>query len=286
MNFVLANIIFVTLVTSLKFKENGSNYTLADTYSQTIANRTLMFAYGAYCSSSSLSAWNCKWCEYIPEFEMSSVIDRDDLQAFVGYDKQASQIVVSFRGSSNIVDWLDDLTYNQVPYPGVENGMIHQGFYDAWEEVYDEVMSATKTLMNDHKGTTILVTGHSLGAAMAQIAAMDVKKYASSISDNAQIQVYTYGSPRWGNLALVQYYATTVNLNWRLVNVHDVVPTVPPTEIDGYSYHHTWTEVWYTLDMPLTYEVCNGSGEDPACSYVITSIDDHLMYMDLYESCT
>ena len=85
-----------------------------------------------------------------------------------------------------------------------------------------------------------------------------------------------------GNDAVAEYYATMIDLNWRFVNEHDIVPTVPP-EDDG--FHHTWTEVHYTKDSPLEYVVCDGSGEDPNCSYDIPRIEEHLWYFDLYEDC-
>ena len=47
------------------------------------------------------------------------------------------------------------------------------------------------------------------------------------------------------------------------------------------GYHHTAREVWYPKDPP-TYQVCDGSGEDPTCSdsnILDTSVSDHLTYM-------
>jgi len=251
-------------------------------YSQTFANYSLMFAYGAYCSSASIQSWTCKWCEYVSGFEIDTVIVKDDLQAFLGYDTKEEQIVISFRGSSNFVDWLDDLSDTLVPYPWVSGGQIHEGFYLAWGELSNEVMTAAASLMTKYSGQTILVTGHSLGAALAQICALNISRYAQETSNSAPIMTYTFGSPRWCNLDVDDYYADMVGTNWRLVNMHDVVPTVP-TQSDG--YHHTWTEIWYTTDSPLVYQQCNDSGEDPACSYIIVSAEDHLWYLDLYESC-
>ena len=54
---------------------------------------------------------------------------------------------------------------------------------------------------------------------------------------------------------MAKYYATMIDLNWRFVNVRDVVPTVPP---EDFGFHHTWTEVHYTSDKPLEYVVCDG----------------------------
>ncbi len=51
------------------------------------------------------------------------------------------------------------------------------------------------------------------------------------------------------------------------------------------DYHHTGTMVWYKNDSPLEYIICDGSGEDPSCEYYGYSADDHLLYLDVYETC-
>jgi len=254
-----------------------------DPYDEEFANRTLMFAYGAYCGSSSLQTWTCKWCQQIPNFEVTYVETKDELQVFVGYDVDADQIVVSFRGTHNAIDWLDDLDMTKVSYPGVAGGEVHQGFYEAWKILKTGVMNATTILMDLYFNTPILLTGHSLGAALAYLAVLDIKSYANETNNDCQVNTYTYGSPRWGNLIMAQYFSFQVNENWRLVNHHDVVPTVPPKH-DG--FHHTCTEVWYTEYNPmLQYQICNDSGEDKNCSYIERSAEDHLWYLDVHESC-
>ncbi|ETO17538.1 hypothetical protein RFI_19781 [Reticulomyxa filosa] len=146
--------------------------------------------------------------------------------------------------------------------------------------------------------------GHSLGAALAQVAALDIFVNATMLNSSGYRFVQTFGSPRWCNDVLVNYFEQIIDVHWRLVNLYDVglekkedkknhcgtlfaklatVPTVPPQ--DKY-YHHTPTMVWYKDDSPLTYTICDESGEDPACEYVGYSIYDHLHYMGLYEDCT
>ncbi len=109
------------------------------------------------------------------------------------------------------------------------------------------------------------------------------------MSSSATITSYNYGSPRWGNQVLINYYANKVKTNWRLVNINDIVPTVPPKEKDtpGVTspYHHTWTEIHYTSDSPLKYTQCNGSGEDAKCDYLVPSAEDHLHYLNINCCC-
>ena len=140
--------------------------------------------------------------------------------------------------------------------------------------------------MDEHKGKPILITGHSLGAALAQLCAMDISNYAKENNNGGLIYLYSYGSPRWGNMVMINYFEGLIGYHFRLVNEKDVVPTVPYEDMGDHSkYHHSWTEIWYTKDNPLTYKQCDGSGEDKKCSYIGYSIEDHLNYLNIHESC-
>ena len=207
------------------------------------------------------------------------------MQAFTGYDPSGKQIVVSFRGSSNTENWIDDFDYFQQSYPGINGAYIHSGFYSAFNALARDILPDYQHLLEQRAGSKTLVTGHSLGAALAQVAALNFSHNALASS----IETWTYGSPRFGNKELSEYYMKQIDVNWRIVNIHDVVPTVPPNYmVPGVTsaYHHTGTEIWYTSDSPLTFKQCNGSGEDKLCDYLKPSAEDHLEYMNIHESCS
>ena len=142
-----------------------------------------------------------------------------------------------------------------------------------------------ESLLAAHPGAKTMSTGHSLGAALASLAALNFSRTTSNA-----VEVYTFGCPRFGNKELAQYFAGQVAANWRIVNEHDVVPTIHPETdlVPGVksNYHHTWTEIWYQQDDPLRYRQCDGSGEDSECGYLIPSAEDHLQYMNIHESCS
>eukprot|EP00486_Rosalina_sp_Unknown_P004278 CAMPEP_0201571788 /NCGR_PEP_ID=MMETSP0190_2-20130828/14722_1 /ASSEMBLY_ACC=CAM_ASM_000263 /TAXON_ID=37353 /ORGANISM="Rosalina sp." /LENGTH=366 /DNA_ID=CAMNT_0047996811 /DNA_START=25 /DNA_END=1122 /DNA_ORIENTATION=+ len=264
-------------------------------YSQSDAFNALYYAYGAYCDADQLSSWDCKWCDYVSDFEIASngVITGDSLQAFAGYDPDNRRIVASFRGTANIDDWMKDFDYSQTTYPyasayGVDTttDCIHSGFYDSWNELSGDGLTTTLTeLFSKYPGSDILVTGHSLGAAIAQIAALEFK--LSPVYDSYSIgavNVITFGSPRWARDILATVYDKVIDSNWRIVNEDDIVPTVPYTYMSN-GFHHSATEIRYTDYETLTYTQCDGSGEDSDCDYIGYSIPDHLHYLDLYEDC-
>jgi len=261
-------------------------------YSEATAKANLYFAYGAYCPEANLEKWNCKWCKEHTDFEIHSVIETGyvqwHLQAFMGYDPSGDQIVVSFRGSHNFLNWVDDFQVWQKEYPGIPGAYVHEGFYNAWQDLSSKgMLKDYQELVAKYPGKKTLSTGHSLGAAVASIAALDLANSSDS-TGAGEVEVYTYGCPRWANAVLAKAFMERVDVNWRVVNVHDMVPTIPEQKHPSVKspYHHTGTEVHYTEITPkLKYEICNGSGEDIRCKYVVPSADDHLHYMGEYESC-
>jgi len=124
---------------------------------------------------------------------------------------------------------------------------------------------------------TLAITGHSLGAALAEIAAIDLILYNFW---NSSITLYTYGQPRVGNLPFASLFDYYISDAYRVIHYADLVPHVP---IIAQGFWHTAREVWYNEDFS-NYTICNGSGEDPACSdslWFPTSIPDHLNYFNI-----
>mmetsp|Transcript_9790 Transcript_9790/g.14913 ORF Transcript_9790/g.14913 Transcript_9790/m.14913 type:complete len:290 (-) Transcript_9790:31-900(-) len=261
-----------------------------ETYNESAAITNLYYAYGGYCPQAQLEAWTCKWCQNNSQFEIYKVretgLSEWDLQSYSGYNPSQNQIVVSFRGSYNTENWINDLAYFQSEYGmNVSNAYVHDGFKSAWNELYKTgVQTDWETLTAVYPDATTLVTGHSLGAAIATLATLNFTRM--------QIQpvfVYTYGCPRVGNLEFSEYFTDSVVVHWRVVNVHDVVPTLPLANVQGHGiispYHHSAIEIWYTSDEPLQYKQCPGNGESVECDYVERSANDHLEYMNLHETC-
>jgi hypothetical protein len=133
-------------------------------------------------------------------------------------DGQDAMLVV-FAGTDPMVlaNWLTD--FNALPTP---DGM-HAGFEAALRVVWPTLQS----VLRDHgSGKRLLFAGHSLGAAIAALAA----RHASDLV--AVEGVYAFGMPRCGSPAFAEAYdAVLGDCTYRLVNGHDVVPTVPPSRL-------------------------------------------------------
>jgi triacylglycerol lipase len=124
-------------------------------------------------------------------------------------------VVLAFRGSQNLPNFMSSVNVRLVPGFG---GNVHQGFMHAWAMMRGPI---TALLDRWHTpGHTLWLTGHSLGGALATLAAADFKGQGRPVQ-----QVMTFGAPRVGDAAFAQgYQLPTI----RFVNHHDPVPWVPP----------------------------------------------------------
>ena len=123
-----------------------------------------------------------------------------------------------FRGTEGILDVIKDLETVPTPLPGGVEVRVHDGFEDQYASIRADVDHALNSV-ND----PLFIAGHSLGAALATLAAGGRKVQG----------VYTFGSPRVGNQAFVNTLKGT-NI-FRVVDDQDVVTTLPP---QSFGYEH------------------------------------------------
>lgn len=171
------------------------------------------------------------------------------MQGFVAYEQQKNAIIVAFRGSVDIKSWIADLDAPQMSYPKCTGCMVHVGFYKAYMEVSPSIKAQVQIILSKYRTAQIYVTGHSLGGAMAVVAALDIKATFGKLD-----QFYSYGQPRVGNQAFADYFASQISSGHRVVHYADIVPHLPPLTMFG--YRHGGSQIWYTEDMQK-YQVCS-----------------------------
>ena len=126
---------------------------------------------------------------------------------------------VAFRGTQpdSLSDLLADARFGMLPWPG--GGRVHHGFRDAFESLHPKINDWLEGAGHDR----LVVTGHSLGAAMATVMA---GSYPAAT-------LVTFGSPRVGDEAFVACFeGRDVR---RFVDTADLVTRVPP-ELIGYRH--------------------------------------------------
>ena len=114
----------------------------------------------------------------------------------------------------------------------------HQGFIEAWAALEDSIFQVLSTISPQTDPRALFFTGHSLGGAIAQLAAINI---VTKLYKNPRtVRVYSLSSPRVGNINFSATYNYHVPHSFRLVVDGDPVTNVP-FAISG--YHHAGTEV-------------------------------------------
>jgi pimeloyl-ACP methyl ester carboxylesterase len=151
-------------------------------------------------------------------------------QCFVAHNGEF--VVVSLRGTEidnfrgALTDWLRN--FELLPVSDDSGGRVHEGFKRDIKAVWQQLKDHLQPLL-DSGTRTLWITGHSLGAALATLAA----ERAARDGRFAVQGVYTYGSPRLGDDGFKQAYATRGldARTFRFVNNVDVVPKLPPVDL-------------------------------------------------------
>lgn len=147
--------------------------------------------------------------------ELLQTFDRNGTQAILVSCEEF--IVLAFRGTeaNSMKDIKADLDAATVL--SESGGKMHTGFKKAFGQTADDIKNALKK--EELKDKPLFITGHSLGGALATIAAKELS-HAGGIA-----ACYTFGSPRVGDDMWVSGMKTPV---YRVVNAVDCVTMLPP----------------------------------------------------------
>ncbi|KEF53847.1 uncharacterized protein A1O9_10249 [Exophiala aquamarina CBS 119918] len=217
------------------------------------------------------------------------------------------RVIVAFRGTYSIANTIADLSTNPAEYapfpsendndsicatvqpednkqtllpqllkqevkrdlvPECPNCTVHSGFMTSWRNTRCTIVPHVEKALNDFPGYELVLVGHSLGGAVAALAALEFQARGWSP------RVTTFGEPRIGNLALNKFIDRRFNLNStdvedalyrRVTHVDDPVPLLPLEEW-GYRMHAGEIFISKPSLPPSRADIrhCNG-GEDPAC---------------------
>lgn len=273
----------------IKLKDEDNSHI----FNHTLARILVEYASAVYISDpTELLTWTCLRCDDLTKgFEMIEIVVdvQNCLQAFVGVAHDLNSIIIAFRGTQerSIRNWIEDLFWKQLDlnYPGMPDAMVHRGFYSAYHNttLRPVILSAVQEIRELYGNINIIVTGHSMGGALASFCALDL-----TVNYGLQgVQLMTFGQPRVGNAAFASYFSKHVPWTFRVTNGKDMVPHLPPyyTYFPQKTYHHFPIEVWLHdigagNQTNLLEKICNSSGEDPTCSRSVraNSISDHLKY--------
>jgi hypothetical protein len=153
---------------------------------------------------------------------------------FIVREAASGAILLCIRGTQTPREWLHNFTAVPSPFTLVPGfGLVHLGFERMHRSVRASIQAGLSGIAPDVRVTVI---GHSLGGAMALLAAVDLKRNMS----RSEVDVCTVGGPRTGKIDFRRSFNREIPACFRLTNQFDIVPHVPSL-VTGWN--HTGEEI-------------------------------------------
>lgn len=166
---------------------------------------------------------------------------------------KGKEITVAYHGTRGFNDGITDAnvlftTSELLP----EGGRMHRGFYnsftDSWPNLYGILKSYAEKQESEIKDFKINLTGHSMGGAIAKIAALCLNKTEGA----ENVHVATFGDPRVFDLTASEFYNDVLQEKTIRVTHHqrDPVPALCP---GSFGYAHVGAQL--RVPTPERYSV-------------------------------
>ncbi|ORY15353.1 Alpha/Beta hydrolase protein [Clohesyomyces aquaticus] len=229
-------------------------------------------------------------------------VGKTDVTGFVATDHTNRLVVISFRGSSTLQNWITDGIYSTSDTDICPSCEVHDGFWFSWSEARNRVLAALENTASKNAGYQVVVVGHSLGGAIGVLCAAEMRMKGRNV------ELYTFGAPRVGSKAFSQF-VTDQGSNFRVTHYNDIVPRLPPLEfgnkirrelsfalskrgpLGGFGYVHISPEYYIRSGTNVTVKVDDIDTYHGLVSFkgntgqAVPSVDAHRWYFNAISAC-
>ena len=230
MKFILALILFLTV--SCKYEES-------------VAVSAVGAVCWAYCSVEKQKTDDCGYCSRENAangldlvFYHNNNLKRNPINMAIFKQEETEIIHVAFSGTQRFDQTLDELfhlapiSYGLHDIPGAEVVTYFLNHYD--KDFRAVMLKELAEIVEANPGFRVVFSGHSMGAAVSSIAALD--SVLSGVTEKNQTKIYNFGQPRVANKAYADEAEEQISEIYRVNHHRDIFTHVPPC-------HQDWTDV-------------------------------------------
>lgn len=175
--------------------------------------------------------------EWVAEQAPIAVLARED----------PDTVYIAFRGTSLSKEWDMNANFRKIR-PWTAEGSraaVHQGFQSLYVSLQSRLREELSRVLKAMNCQRIVICGHSLGGALAALAAHDLSKNFPDGTNVRERWLITCGAPRVGDNLFAGEVESAVSVCLRIVVEDDPVTSVPPEDLE---YVHAGSLV--SFDVP------------------------------------
>ena len=182
-------------------------------------------------------------------------------------------VLISIRGTNNATNWSSNLTPTPVrwdagteTYTGYASSLIdgftrdaevHKGFYDIYKGIWTRFNNELYWNGLNYDNTLFIVTGHSLGGAIAELISLRLSEKLETSSNLNQILCYGFASPPVGDSDLRTYAGNGWFLGKKGTKVRDRIYKLSNSfdPVPNYKRITDWLMFWPNLILLNQWDV-------------------------------
>ena len=163
------------------------------------------------CAKQSQAIYKCKTSEECKLKIVKGYLGNNKGKPLYSIKLINDTIFIAFKGTTDLMNWYANA---YILLKNVDDVRIHNGFFNLYKEYEPDILAFLKS----KKFKKIILTGHSLGGALATVAAYELSKI-----HKVKFELFTFGSPQVGNIEFKKKLNGLLDRSWRFVNRNDIV---------------------------------------------------------------
>ncbi|KAJ6081195.1 hypothetical protein N7499_006069 [Penicillium canescens] len=241
------------------------------------AGATIIYDFSKYANPTYMHSFNAN--------AHTSSSTATDTAGYIAVDTTNKAVVLAFRGSYSVRNWFADASFPYIDPDLCDGCFAELGFWSSWSNVREDVNAQLEDALSQNPDYELVIVGHSLGAAVATLAAADLRT-----KGHESAKLYAFASPRVANPTLAKFI-TAQNNNYRFTHQDDPVPKLP---LIAMGYAHISPEYWITSadnttvtasDIDVVEGVLSLDGNSGTGAPLISDFHAHHWYFEKTDAC-